>query len=263
MLVDPPSPVLALVLFAVVLGATALGAFIGGRVRHLSESLTEPFGILQGAMLGVVGLILAFGLSLALSRYEDRRAAIVTEANAIGTTYLRAQTLAEPERTRSLRLLVTYTESAVRLSEYAPGSEAEDEVTANEEALQRRLWALAGGALDEAPAASAPRLYVETLNEMIDAQASRTAALNNQVPTAVRYLELIGAAVAMGLLAAYLALVGRGFRPALVAAALIAFLLFITSDLDRPTQGLIKIPDTVLTNELESMQLPPAYRGPG
>jgi hypothetical protein len=87
--------------FGLILGSTAVGAFVGRRVRHLSETLTEPFGVLQAAMLGVIGLILAFGLSLALSRYEDRRATIVEEANAIGTTYLRAQTLPEPIRSRS------------------------------------------------------------------------------------------------------------------------------------------------------------------
>jgi hypothetical protein len=70
-------------------------------VRYLREhhgELNERFGVLQGALLGVVGLILAFGLSLALGRYEDRRAATVDEANAIGTTYLRAQLIAEPAR---------------------------------------------------------------------------------------------------------------------------------------------------------------------
>ena len=97
---------LGLLFFAAILGATGLGVFLGHRVRHLSESLKEPFGVLQGALLGVVGLLLAFGLSLAVSRYEDRRANIVSEANAIGTTYLRAQTLAEPIRSRSLDLLV-------------------------------------------------------------------------------------------------------------------------------------------------------------
>ena len=81
-------------------------------MRHLSETLTEPFGVLQAAMLGVVGLILAFGLSLALSRYEDRRATVVDEANAIDTTHLRAQTLSEPIRSRSLELLVDYIQQA-------------------------------------------------------------------------------------------------------------------------------------------------------
>jgi len=58
---------------------------LGRRVRHLSDSLKEPFGVLQGALLGVVGLLLAFGLSLAVSRYENRRSNVVDEANAIGS----------------------------------------------------------------------------------------------------------------------------------------------------------------------------------
>jgi hypothetical protein len=248
--------------FGAILGATALGAYVGHRVRHLSETLTEPFGVLQAAMLGVVGLILAFGLSLALSRYEDRRATIVEEANAIGTTYLRAQTLSEPIRSRSLELLTAYTESAVRLADHLPGSPEQLEAAEREELLQRRLWALAGEALDQEPLASAPRLYVETLNEMIDAQTVRVAALNNRVPSEILWFELVGASIALGLLAAYLALVGRGLVGVLIAAAVVAFLLFLTADLDRPTRGPIQVPDTPLTEQLESMMLPPAAAGP-
>jgi hypothetical protein len=250
------------VLLGVTMGATALGVFVGRRARHLSASLSEPFGVLQAALLGVVGLILAFGLSLSLSRYEDRRATIVTEANAIGTTYLRAQTLPEPIRSRSLGLLVAYTESAIEISEYTPGSGREARVTGGEDRIQRRLWALAGRSLDAEPVASAPRLYVETLNAMIDAQASRIAALNNQVPAAVFLLEILGASLALGLLSAYLALVGRGVAGVLFASVLVAFLLFVTADLDRPTHGPIEVPDTVLSDVYESMQKPPAALAP-
>ena len=193
-----------------ILGATALGVFLGHRVRHLSESLSEPFGVLQGALLGVVGLLLAFGLSLAVSRYEDRRSNVVTEANAIGTTYLRAQTLAEPIRSRSLDLLRRYTENAVLISDAVPGGAAADAARAQEEQIERRLWSLAGKALDGAPKDSAPRLYVETLNDMFDGETARVAALSNRVPTAVLVLEVLGAALALGLLGAYLVLVGRG-----------------------------------------------------
>src|SRR3954465_9433855 len=105
----------AVLLFGALLGATALGTVLGRRVRHRSDTLKEPFGVLQGALLGLVGLLLAFGLSLAVSRYEDRRANVVSEANAIGTAYLRAETLTEPMRSRSLDLLVDYTELAVRV----------------------------------------------------------------------------------------------------------------------------------------------------
>src|SRR3954449_6833125 len=107
------SAALGLLLFAVLLGATGLGVLLGHHFRHLSDDLKEPFGILQAALLGLVGLLLAFGLSLAVSRYEDRRANVVTVSNAIGTTYLRAQTLPEPVRTRSLDLLTRYTRTAV------------------------------------------------------------------------------------------------------------------------------------------------------
>jgi hypothetical protein len=253
---------LALLVFGVIMGSTGLGAFVGHRVRHLSDTLTEPFGVLQAAMLGVVGLLLAFGLSLALSRYEDRRATIVKEANAIGTTYLRAQTLSEPIRSSSLGVLIDYTESAIRLAEHVPGSAEELAAADEEQRLQRRLWAWAGEALDAAPEASAPRLYVETLNEMIDSQTVRVAALNNQVPSEILWLELVAASLALGLLAAYLALVGRGVAGALFAGLVVAFLLFVTADLDRPTRGLIKVPDTALTEQLESMRLIPAASGP-
>src|SRR3954454_2070884 len=233
---------LGLFLFAVLLGATGLGIFLGHRVRHLSESLKEPFGILQAALLGLVGLLLAFGLSLAVSRYEDRRANIVNEANAIGTTYLRAQTLAEPVRARSLDLLVRYARSAIRLSDEVPGSDEADVARMQEERIERRLWALAGESLETGPTATAPRLYVEALNEMIDGETARVAALSNRVPTAVLVLAVLGAALALGTLAAYLAIVGRGVLVVSLVAALVAFLLLVTTDLDRPTRGLIRIP---------------------
>src|SRR3954469_17775681 len=253
---------LGLLLFATILGAALLGAFLGRRVRHLSDSLKEPFGILQAALLGLVGLLLAFGLSLAVARYESRRANVVSAANAIGTTFLRAQTLPEPMRSRSLALLVDYTRTAIRLSDVVPGSAASKAAVDVESGIQRRLWGLAGEALDGAPRASAPRLYVESLNEMIDDETVRVAALSNRVPTAVLVLELLGAAVALGLLAAYLALVGRGLVGVLLAAGLVAFLLLVTADLDRPTRGLIRVPDTVLKHELSSMTQPPAAAAP-
>ena len=251
-----------MLLLAVILGATGLGIFLGHRSRHLAESLKEPFGILQGALLGVVGLILAFGLSLAVSRYEGRRANVVTEANAIGTSFLRAQTLPEPVRSQSLALLTQYTQSAIRLSDHVPGSAEARAAAAREERIQRRLWALGGEALNRSPTGSAARLYVESLNELIDGEDARIAALSNRVPDAVIALEVLGAAVALGLLAAYLALVGQGVVTVLFATLLVTFLLLVTFDLDRPTRGLIQVPDTPLTDQLASMSQPPAARAP-
>jgi len=216
----------------------------------------------QGAFVALVGLILAFGLTLALGRYDSRRVAVVDDANAIGTTYLRAQTLAEPVRTRSLRLLRRYTDASLNLSTVVPTSARFDDAVAREDALQRRLWSLAGDALTAAPRDSAPRLYVETLNEMIDQQTVRVAALNNRVPGAVLALEVFGAAFAFGLLALYTALHGRGATTVVLAGGLVTVLLLVIFDLDRPTRGLIRVPDTPLVALRSEMALPPAARGP-
>ena len=255
-----PSWAVALIIFAVVGGACLAGAIVGRYLRGHTDALREPIGVLQGALLGVVGLILAFGLSLAVGRYENRRAAVVDDANTIGTTYLRAQMLAEPERSESLGLLRRYTDLAIRLSDDVPGSDGLKRTTAEQSELQRRLWRLAGQSVAGAPTETAPRLYVETLNEMIDQQTVRVAGLNNRVPGAVLGLEVIGAAVVVGLLALYISVLGRGLLAAVAAAVLVTLLLLVTLDLDRPTRGLITVPATPLESLRASMELPPAAR---
>jgi hypothetical protein len=249
---------LALILLAVVFGVTVCGLFLGHYLRHHVETLRESFGVLQAALLGLVGLILAFGMSLAIGRYEDRRAAVVADANSIGTAYLRAQTLPNPVRSRSLPLFVKYTDTAIRLAHAIPGTTAEARAVADGGVLQRRLWRLAGQSLNDQPVASAPRLYVDSLNNMIDQQTIHVSALNNRVPGAVLALEVLGASIALGLLAVYLGILGRGAIPVLLAAALITLLLLVTFDLDRPTRGLIRVPATPLTALRASMLLPPA-----
>jgi hypothetical protein len=263
-MVDPPmffslsSWALALIILAVIGGVTAAAIALGRYLRKHSDALREPFSVLQAALLGVVGLILAFGLSLAVGRYEDRRAAVVSEANAIGTTYLRAQLLDEPVRSRSLALLRDYTDVVLRLSSEVPDSAAMRRTAAAEAGIQRKLWRLAGQSLAAAPLASAPRLYVDSLNATIDQQTVRIAAIDNRVPWAVLELELFGAAIALGLLGLYLSLLGRGLVAIVAAAALVTMLLLVTFDLDRPTRGLITVPSAPLHSLRASMALPPA-----
>jgi hypothetical protein len=120
----------------------------------------------------------------------------------------------------------------------------------------------AGAALAPPPPDSAPRLYVETLNEMIDMQTVQVSALNNRVPSAVLVLEVVGAAVALGVLALYLAILERGVVTVVLAAAFVSMLLLITFDLDRPVRGLVRVPDTPLVDVRDSMELPPAARAP-
>jgi hypothetical protein len=253
---------LVLVVAAIIFGATVLGIAIGRMLARHRTGLKEPLGVVQGALVGFVALLLAFGLTMAVGRYQSRRDAVVLEANAIGTTYLRAQTLAEPMRTDSLELLKRYADARIALSESVPDSAKFRAASKTSLALQDSLWTLAGDALRTSPTASAPRLYVETLNDMIDAQSVRIAALNNRVPNAVLTLEVAGAAIALVLLAFYLAILNRSAAPVLLAAGLVTLLLMVTFDLDRPTRGFITVPDTPLTNLLASMALPPAAPAP-
>jgi hypothetical protein len=249
---------LALVLLVLVVGSALGGVALGRTRRERNPGLKESSGVLQGALLGFMGLILAFGLSLALGRYEDRRAALVDDANTIGTTYLRAQTLAEPIRSRSMSLLLEYTSAELRLTDDVPGSGAATKTVAEGAAVQGRLWALAAQAVRADPTGTAPRLYEESLNDMIDQQTVRVSGLNNRVPSEVLVLEVLGSAVAMFLLGLHVGLLGRSLAPILLAAGLVTMLLFVTFDLDRPTRGFIKIPDTPLAALRASMNEPPA-----
>ena len=257
-----PSWAVALLVFAVIGTATAAGYVIGRYLREHEAKVREPFGVLQAALLGVVGLLLAFGLSLAVGRYEDRRSATVTEANAIGTTYLRAQLIAEPARTRSLDLLRAYADQAIAVSKEVPNSPGMRRTTATEGVLQRKLWQLAGRSISAAPQDNAPRLYVDSLNETINAQAARLSSLRNRVPGAVLALEVFGAAAAIGLLALHISVLGRGLVAMITASVLVTLLLLVIFDLDRPTRGLIKVPATPLVSVRASMVLPPAAQAP-
>ena len=124
--------------------------------------------------------------------------------------------------------------------------------------IQRQLWTLAGQSLNMAPTDSAPRLYVESLNEMFDSQSSRIYSLGNRVPTPVLVLEVAGAAIALAALALHLSTVGpRGVFTVMIAAGLVIVILLVTFDLDRPTRGLIRVPVSPLVQARAEMVPPP------
>src|SRR5262245_34841452 len=110
------TPMLALLLAGLVGGAAVIGTMFGRRVRAQPNPHHEPVGVVQATLLGLVGLLLAFGLTMAVGRYDNRRAVVVQESNDISTTFLRAQMLAEPSRATSLDLLRRYADLAVDLA---------------------------------------------------------------------------------------------------------------------------------------------------
>src|SRR4029077_7633954 len=97
-----------------------------------------------------------------------------------------------------------------------PGSAAFTRASAEGQVIQRELWAGAGDAMNESPSSNASRLYMETLNEMIDEHTTRVAALANRIPDSVMFLQIGVAALAFGVLALYLEVLGRARLPARV-----------------------------------------------
>ncbi len=184
------------------------------------------------------------------------------EANAIGTAYLRAQTLAEPVRSQSLTLLRQYTDSRLALSRAVPGTAGFKTTVADANTIQSQLWGGAGAALDNDPTGSAARLYVESLNDMIDMHTTRISALGNRVPITVVYLLLVGGAFAVGLLAMYLAMLHRSVTTAVLAAVMVSVILLVTFDLDRPRRGLITVPSTPIAALRASMDQPSPAEAP-
>ena len=253
-----PSWALLALLVLVVGGTVAAGIVTGRWLRVRAKEGREPVGVVQAALLGLVGLLLAFGMTMAVGRYEARRALVVQEANAIGTAYLRAQLLPEPIRSTALGLFVEYSDSALAMAEAVPESAAYDSAVARIEALQSDLWGTAGEAVARDPVGTAPRLYTEALNDVIDVHSERVASLGNRVPSTVMVLLVAGSAIALGVLALYLTMLGRGVATSLLAATVIILILFVSFDLDRPRRGFITVPTTPLEDVRATMDLPPA-----
>jgi hypothetical protein len=253
---------LAVILSLIVGGSAAVGTVVGRRIRTRPGASHESIGVVQATLLGLVGLLLAFGLTMAVGRYDNRRAVVVQEANAIGTTFLRAQLLSEPDRTSSLELLRRYADLAVELANQVPNNDQFDQAVEEMGDVQQSLWMVAGDAVRADPQGTAPRLYIETLNEMIDSHTERVTSLSNRVPSTVLVLQVVGSAVAIGVLSLYLALLGRGLITSLVAAAIVILIVFISFDLDRPQRGLITVPDSALVASRAVMDQPPAAGGP-
>ena len=146
--------------------------------------------------------MVGFTFAMALSRFEARRDAILAEANAIGTTALRARLLPEPHRKEVLGLLRDYVR--IRLDVTQRSTTRTDLAAAieNSNAIQEKLWqhAMAMAAADNGMVPTG--LFIQTLNETIDDQAKRLNALRNRVPNIVPS-ALFAVAIIVGGFAGY------------------------------------------------------------
>ena len=183
-----------LIIIAIMLAFAEIGYRLGLRL-HVANDVARKgqIGGIQGAVLGLLGLLLGFTFAMALERYDTRRGLVVQEASAVGTTYLRASLLPEAHQSPVKDLLRRYVDVRLQYwplvddpAQFAAGKRLIDD-------LQTQLWKHATEAAKEAPN-DITATFIESLNETIDLDAKRIAALRANIPGGVWLLLIVIAA---------------------------------------------------------------------
>jgi hypothetical protein len=240
---------------ALVLVAVEVGYRLGTRRRRQTETERESsVGAIVGATLGLVAFFLAFTFGLAAARYEARRQVILEEANAIGTTYLRAALLPQPEQSETRRLLREYLE--VRINGVRP--EIVQQAVSESAGLHTRLWAQAVAAGTKDPRSIPTGLFIQSLNELIDVHSKRTLiGVWNRIPGALWGVLMFIAVLAMAQLGYLEGLTGPRRSPVALALVLtLAAVIFLIADLDRPHEGLLRVGQQSMLDLRESLREP-------
>lgn len=257
------SALIAGILFVSMLAATELGYRLGFRRKTAAKSgAREHINAIQGSILGILALLLGFTFSLSLQRFDSRSDAVVEEANAIGTTYLRSDLLPLAVRSEVQALLREYVDLRVQASTVSLDHQQQRKSLVDKATnKQSQLWQLARKSAELEPNPVTTGLYIQSLNEMIDNFGRRDAALNRHVPEVVLLL-LYGTFLLAGTIVGYATGIA-GHRPSLVSylmVLLIVVLVFIILDLDRPRRGLIEVSQKSLLDLQNAVHQPPSAR---
>ena len=248
---DYPLLVFALAFFALWLSAR-IGSFsFLKRQRNLEEDVREDFGVILTATLTLLGLIIGFSFSMAISRYDQRKNYEEEEANAIGTEYVRADLLPAADAARVRALLSNYLDQRILFYETRDEQQLR-QINANTAQLQSELWSAV-----QAPAAAQPTpvvaLAISGMNDVLNSQGYTQAAWWNRIPLA-----------AWGLMAAIAIccnlLVGYGARHAeaegilmLVIPLVVSISFFLIADIDSPRGGVILVQPQNLVSVAQSL----------
>ena len=233
-----------LVGLAIILAASEIGWQLGSRGGSRAGGNVST---LESAMLGLLALIIGFTFAMALSRFEARRVAVLNEANAIGTTALRARLLPEPYRTDILKLLKEYVQIRVDIVQCDHSLAELRTIVDRSNVIQGALWQQAKAMVAKDNSMVPTGLFIQTLNEMIDDQEKRLAAFRNRVPNVV-LVGLFGIAAIAGGFAGYASGLDpkRNRMPVYIVGFLVSAVILLIFDLDRPSSGFI-------TNDQQSM----------
>jgi hypothetical protein len=247
------SPVLLFVItFVLICLSAQMGAYIR-RIRGApGEDERQDLSVILAASLTLLGLVIGFSFSMAVTRYDQRKNYEEAEANAIGTEYFRATLLPSHEATTMRRLLAAYLNQ--RILFYTTTDPARlEQIHAETIRLQVELWSVvhAVAALQPSPVVA---LSVSGLNDVFNSQGYTQAAWWNRIPTAA--WGLMGTmAICCNLLFGYTARhVQRRYKFLLILPLIVAISFFLICDLDSPRGGVIKVIPQNLVSLSHSLQ---------
>jgi hypothetical protein len=247
-----PLPGVFLIINVIALLAVELG-FRLARIRFLRslpEDEAPPVGAIVAATLGLLAFLLAFTFGLAAGRFDARKGFILDEANAIGTTYLRAALLPEPQRAEIRALLREYVD--VRL-QIAQPDRAPQALRRSAE-LQDELWFRAVAVTDKV-AAPIAALFITSLNELIDLHAKRVnLAIRNRVPISIWAALYFVSFITMTAVGYHAGMTAKRRSPAILALVLtFSAVILLIADLDRPYEGLFTVNQQAILDLRDSL----------
>lgn len=231
---------------------------IGYRIGHWWQERTPdekdgPTNMIVGALLGLMAFLLAITMSMASDRFDTRRALVLTEANSVGTTYLRAGFLPESAATEVRGLLREYVPLRIGTNDLA---ELRARMARSVE-IHAEVWSIAEDAARTAPESVALGLFVESLNQTIDLHETRIiAGLYARVPETILVLLLLGSMMTLWMVGYNAGLTRR--RSPLTAVVLIGILgavITLVVDLDRPRDGFLRVSQQPLIDLMQQIEV--------
>jgi hypothetical protein len=231
------------ILFVALMLANVAGYGLSKRLAKRTSGQPTAWSPLLGGAIGLLGLLIAFTLAMATERYETRRELVVSEANALSTTYLRDSAYVGGSGARLDALIVRY--GAERLAFFDAGDDKArlDEVTRRTGALKDEIWKETVAAVLQPRQTAVDAMVLASTGEMFNLAASRMAARQLRVPLDVLWL-LTFIAIGTSALCGY-TLGLSGDRHMIATAALLAMIsvsVAMIIDMDTPTLGLIQVP---------------------
>jgi hypothetical protein len=244
---DHPILILVISLFTSWISAW-IGGSLGNRKQEHGESRDE-FMFLLGGTLTLLGLIIGFTFSMAVSRYDQRKNYEEQEANAIGTEYVRADLLPATDAAKVRVLLKSYLDQ--RINQYKSANTPElRRIDAQIAQLQTQMWsAVAKPSIEQLSPVTA--LAVSGMNDVLNSQGYTQAAWWNRIPIAAWVLMAI-ISIFCNVLVGYGAHGKRAFLFMILPITL-SISLFLIADIDSPRNGLIHVHPQNLESLAESL----------